>query len=97
MTPAAIHLHINRLVLDGFASLNARDRRRLATALERELGQLLARAPDSLAGMSDGDRARLQAPVVLLPRDADATHIGRALADSLYDALTGVTASAKGR
>jgi hypothetical protein len=78
---ATVELHIDELILHGFA---ARDRHRIAAALERELSRLIAQ----------GDLAHLQANPIQLDRlDAGSfrldpaarpSHIGQTVAQRVY-------------
>jgi hypothetical protein len=81
---ADVELHIDELVLHGFA---ARDRHRIAEAVKRELGQLIAQ----------GDLAHRASPIQLDRVDAGSfrldpaarpSHIGHSVAQSVYRQLS---------
>lgn len=94
MTPRAIQLHIERVVLHGLAHV---DRTALADALYRELEARLIEAPPTLdvGGAVD----RLTTPPLPAVASADSTQLGTALAAALHGALsddTGTRASREG-
>lgn len=81
---AALALHIDRVVLEGFA-LGARDRARLQTALQTELAQLLLvneARPSGGAAL-----ARLDAGALRVEPGGDPDRLGRALARSLHTSI----------
>lgn len=84
MRPANIELHIEELVLHGFAP---GDRYRIGEAVERELQRLFAEqgAPASLA--QGGDRDYVDGGTFEAPRAARAGAIGARVAQNLYGGL----------
>jgi hypothetical protein len=84
MRPANVELHIEELVLHGFAP---GDRYRIGEAVERELQRLFAEqgAPPSLA--QGGDRDYLDGGTFESPRAARAGEIGARVAQNLYGGL----------
>ena len=86
-TPAQrVELHVESLVLTGF---QAGHRHRIGAALQVELTRLLEERglPDGLVGGLDA--ALLRAAEAEFPADAAPATIGRRVARSVYDALTG--------
>ena len=85
MRPANIELHIEELVLHGFAP---GDRYRIAEAMERELAALFADqgVPPSMAG--EGDRARLDGGAFEVAQGSKAEAIGNQTAQALYRGLS---------
>ena len=79
--PGAIELHIDELVLEGF---DARDRRAIADALQRELGQLLGEGGGAWAPSA---AERVDAGTVAVGRSAPARDVGAAVAAALLRAL----------
>lgn len=86
MRPANIELHIEELVLRGFAP---GDRYRIGEALEAELQRLFAEqgAPPSL--MQGGEVGHLDGGAFEAPRAAGAEAIGVRIAQNLYGRVTG--------
>jgi hypothetical protein len=84
MRPANVELHIEELVLHGFAP---GDRYRIGEAVERELQRLFAEqgAPPSLA--QGGERDYVDGGAFEAPRDARAGAIGARVAQNLYGGL----------
>jgi hypothetical protein len=84
MRPANIELHIEELVLHGFAP---GDRHLIGDAVERELKRLFAEqgAPASLAQI--GARDYLDGGAFEAPRAARAGAIGAQIAQNLYGGL----------
>ncbi|HJV61280.1 MAG TPA: hypothetical protein VJ743_10075 [Albitalea sp.] len=81
---AATSLHIDRLVLEGFA-LSPRERARLQQSIEAELGALMQQqAPRAAAG---GAVAALRAQDLRLDHAGDVQRLGRAIARSLHAEL----------
>lgn len=83
-TRPAVHLHIERLVLDGLP-LAAAEVPRFRAALEQELGRLLAAA--STPGWPGGAVARLDAGAVHLAAGGSARTWGRQVAQTLAASL----------
>jgi hypothetical protein len=80
-----IELHIEELVLEGFAP---HERQRFAAALEQHLAQLLAeRGADALLERG-GEVARLDAGSFDAAPSAGAEALGAQVAKALYGALT---------
>jgi hypothetical protein len=89
MRPERVHVHVERLVLDGL-ELGAGDAPRIAAALDRELARLLTaagRAPDGLR--SDATLARLRTPDAALPAGAAPETIGAHLAGAVHAGIAG--------
>lgn len=84
MNPANIELHIEELVLHGFAP---GERYRIAKGMERELSRLLAEQarPQPLCASREIDRLACTTFQVTL--DARADTIGGQLAHTIYDGL----------
>jgi hypothetical protein len=77
-----VHVHIEELVLEGFAP---GDRRRVADGLERELRRLVQR--EVPASWRRGEGAdRLRAPAITLPRGA-AERAGESIAAAVHIAI----------
>jgi hypothetical protein len=89
----AVHLHIERLVLDGLPLAPA-EVPRFQTALEQELGRLLAAAPPS--GGPGGAIAGVDAGAVHLAAGGSARTWGRQVAHTLAASLAAPAARATG-
>ncbi len=87
MRPGALHVHIDRVVLEGFDGADARYAQALGRDLERELAVLLAEFAAHAVTPAGAERSRLQAPVVQVPYRPSPAQLGRALARSLRDCL----------
>ena len=79
-----VTLHIDELVLDGFP---AADRHRIADAVERELGRLLAERGVPPSWSSGGTTDRLNAGEIAPAPDGKAT-TGSDIARALYRGFT---------
>ncbi|HEX4953037.1 MAG TPA: hypothetical protein VF017_06555 [Thermoanaerobaculia bacterium] len=82
----SVHLHIERLVLDGLP-LGPRERRELEAALGAELGRLLAQGPlhpELAAGQAVPS---LRAPDLPMPQNQGPTALGQGLARSIHGGL----------
>lgn len=80
-----VELHIEELVLEGFAP---RDRHRIAHALERELGAALSSA--NLDALADHDRnVAVRDAGQFQMRSAQPETVGRQVAKTAFDALNG--------
>jgi len=79
----ALDLHVDALVLRGFTA----SPRRIADALERELGLLLAGERLPAALLRERRLESLDAGAVVLPSDATPGQIGRQVARALYAGL----------
>ena len=79
MTPAAIHLHIDELVLDGF---DPRQRHEIADTLQRELTALLKQHDLPPAWRSDVER--LDAGTVHTGPNAQPMILGAQIAHALH-------------
>jgi hypothetical protein len=88
MSPANIELHIEELVLHGFAP---GDRYRVGEALEQELQRLFAErgAPPSLT--QGGEIEHLDGGAFEAPHSAGAEAIGARIAQNLYERVTSST------
>jgi len=80
---AALSLHIDRVVLEGFA-LGARDRARLQAALQTELAELLSVQGPGAALLGGAALPGLRAGDLRFDRGRDADRLGRAIAQSLH-------------
>jgi hypothetical protein len=82
---ATVELHIDELILHGFP---ARDRHRIAAALERELSRLIAQ--DDLAHLQANSIQldHLDAGSFRLDPAAQPSHIGRTVAQRVYGQLS---------
>lgn len=87
MTRPDIELHIDELVLRGFESMSANDRRAIAAAIEAELSRLLLASEGPSWESAAGSRPSLRADEVTLTADGDATALGTSVAATLYRAL----------
>jgi len=86
MSRPAVHLHIERLVLDGFAPGSSGSAARVADGLERELRRLLSGAvPEGWRG--GGSRERLRGPP-LRRTPAVPERLGERVAASVYRSFT---------
>lgn len=83
MTPN-VHLHIDRLVLDGFDPL---DRGALGAAVEAELARLLAEEGAPPALHRDARVPRLDGGTFDLPPGAGAETVGKQVAHRVYGVL----------
>lgn len=86
MRASEIELHIEELVLDGFADA---DRYRIGDMFERELSRLLSEqgVPSSLA--ASGVREHLDAGACRLGAGSTAEQIGAQVAQAVYGGLKG--------
>lgn len=83
----SIHLHIDRLVIEGTA-LTSRDGSRLQAALGAELEDLLRSRglhPELAKGIA---LPSLQSPSMTLPTSSDPSNLGRQIAQHLAGPLT---------
>ncbi len=88
--PGAIHLHIDSLVLRGFAHINE-------AALSTALQQALSRELCSVSGLQDVDLRHVRTSVTL-PERYNATTVGGVLAKSLSGiASSGMTETPESR
>jgi len=86
LTPPVVHLHIERLLLDGFPRGSLGSASRVADGLERELRRLLSGAvPDGWRG--DGSLERLRAPP-LRRTPTVPERLGERVAASVYRSFT---------
>jgi hypothetical protein len=83
-----IHLHIERLVLDGL-SLNVREVSRFERAFRDHLTALLDANALSAALSCGGAFPRLPAATIEFPSEGAAVNAGRQTAQSLHGALQG--------
>ena len=83
---AALSLHIDRVVLEGFA-LGARDCARLQAALQAELAELLSAQGPGAALLGGAALPGLRAGNLRFDRSHDATRLGRAIAQSLHSRI----------
>lgn len=81
-----IHLHIERLVVDGM-ELGPHDRRALKAALEAELSQVLSSQGWGDGAPTGGARPSAPAQPIQMEPEADAGRLGRQIARSVYGAL----------
>jgi len=88
MNPANIELHIEELVLHGFAP---GDRHRIGDAVTRELQRLLTEqgAPQALTG--DVALPQIDAGMFSLAPNAKSETIGAQIAQSIYEGMRGGT------
>lgn len=87
MNPAAVHLHIDRLVLCGFDGADAAYATALTASLERELTKLLTERAWHAEGLTGSGWACLRAPALNLPPQPSPTQLGQALAGALHQIL----------
>lgn len=80
----AVSVHIDRIVLDGFA-FGPRERAQLEAALQERLGELLAQAAP--AATLAGARPALRTADVGMAHPRDASGLGQAVAQSLHGGL----------
>lgn len=76
-----IHVHIEELVLDGFAP---RDRYRISEAVEQELARLIAKRGLNPALVADVERPSLRVNAVQCSRDGDPNQLGQKIARSVF-------------
>jgi len=81
-----ITLHIERLIVEGL-DLPQRQRGVLQTALEAELGRLLAQGEIGTHLAQGGAVPRLAAPAIQLPAHADPTVLGASIAQAVYGSI----------
>jgi hypothetical protein len=84
MSPARIELHIEELVLDGFAP---QDRHRIAQAVARELEELLTVNSLPASPVRDLTVERTDAGALHIPGNAQPAAFGLRIARSLYHAI----------
>ena len=82
---ANVELHIDELVLHGFA---ARDRHRIAASLERELTRLIAQGGDAHLPASSMQVDRIDAGRFNLDPAARPSYIGQTVAQRVYRQLS---------
>jgi len=85
MRAAEIELHIEELVLDGFA---AADRYRIGDVIERELSRLLSEQSVPSSFVSNHDQAHLDAGTFHVAAGSTAERIGAQVAQVVYEGLT---------
>jgi len=83
----SIHVHIERLVLDGLPVPPAQ-RPLLRAAVERELAHRLAAAGPRSGMLSGGTFARLATQTIHLPAQPDIGAVGRQIAGAVHTGLT---------
>jgi hypothetical protein len=81
----SVDLHINELVLNGFA---AADRHAIGDAVERELARLFAERGIPQSIRDEIEIADIRADAIALERGLDAETIGSKLAKALYGELS---------
>lgn len=84
MKAAEIELHIEELVLDGFA---AADRYRIGDMIERELSRLLSAQGVPSALVSNDGRAHLNAGATNVAAGSTPEQIGAQVAQAVYGGL----------
>lgn len=84
--PSGIELHIEELVLHGFAH---RDRYAIGAAVERELARLFAEQGIPASLMNGGDMARLNGGSFAVTRGSKPEAIGSQVAQSVYQGMNG--------
>ena len=84
LTRPNVELHIEELVLHGFA---ASDRHAIATAVEAELGRLLAVEGLPASFEAAGMVGRVDAPSFEVTRDSAPSQLGQDIARSVYRGL----------
>ena len=84
MKPRRLSLHVDELVLHGFANA---DRHRIGMAAERELTRLLADRGVPGAPRRDREKASVDAGTVALSPGASPRDIGAAIARAVYRGL----------
>lgn len=84
MKPARLELHIEELILHGFA---ASDRYRIGEAVERELSRLFAEEGVPASVSAGLDHPRLDAGAFHVAADSTPSSIGAQLAQALYGGL----------
>jgi hypothetical protein len=80
----SIHVHIDRLVLDGLA-LSPHDRPAIHDAVSRELARLIE--PGKLSPASGVTLARVAVPAIALTANATAPEIGRQIAGAIASGI----------
>ena len=81
-----ITLHIERLIVEGL-DLPQRQRGVLQTALEAELGRLLAQGEIGTHLAQGGAVPRLAAPAIQLRANTDPTVLGTSIAQAVYSSI----------
>lgn len=76
-----IHVHIEELLLDGFAP---GDRHSIGEAVEQELARLIAERGLNSALMADGEKPSLHVNSVQWSRDGDPSQLGQKIAHSVF-------------
>ena len=85
-TNAAIHLHIERLVLEGLP-VAPRQGALVQAALEAELARLLREGGLAPAWRADGAAPSASADAVQLAGESDPAQVGRQIARAVYGGL----------
>lgn len=83
-TQPSVHLHIDELVLHGFAPA---DRYRIADAVQVELTRLFSEQGVSATLRQGGEASRLKADAVRVTPAMPAAAVGAQVARSVYDSL----------
>jgi len=83
-----IHLHIERLVLEGVA-LNGHQREQLGAVLQARLSEFLLTAPDGQGLLAGSNVAELATQPVQLSAHHEPHSLGRQIGDSVGAALCG--------
>lgn len=86
MKPTSVELHIEELVLYGFAPA---DRYRIGETVERELARLLAEEGVPAALASDLETQRLDAGAFHVAANSRAEAVGAQVAQAVYGGLKG--------
>ncbi len=84
-----IHLHIDRLVLDGL-DIAPHQRHVLQAAVEAELSRLLGESGISTDFQRAGNPARILAPAFHMKSSPDAKVLGAQIGAGVYTAITGL-------
>jgi hypothetical protein len=85
--PVTVHVHIERLVLDGLPVPPAQ-RPVLQAAVEAELARRLATGDPRSGPLSGGTFARLATQTIHLSAQSNAGTLGRQIADAVHTGLT---------
>ena len=85
--PVTVHVHIERLVLDGL-HVPPDQRPLLEAAVEAEFARRLAAGDPTSGVLSGGAFARLATPTIHLPAHHDAAMLGRQIASAVHTGLT---------
>jgi hypothetical protein len=85
MKPPRIELHIEELVLHGFAP---GQRHAIGDAVQHELTRLLAQQGLDLSGLASGERAHVDAGDIRVAQESRAQSVGAQVAQAVHRGVT---------